>query len=220
MNFHVLTKWQDGGGKLAPPNEMAKSRTKQPLRGAFGFVLRTLHERHEQARGGRKSSHESIARVIDERLKKIGPTLSFAGTTLWRWEQGQVSTAKALPLQELSAFYGLPRTALSAVLEANVKTPDLPDEDGLRILENATHGTEAETPDSLSGQQPRYHLVYPLSGFSAVEAAARLFDASEELASLAEAIMHAASGGQTPIARRPPAKRPSTHRKPRRKTAS
>jgi hypothetical protein len=178
-------------GKLNIHNDqMTHSRTQQPLLRAFGAALRVLHARYEAARG-REFSHDALANQLTARLRKFGPELSIRGSTLHRWEDGQVWSPAPLALRELAALYGTTYTVLITVLFRNAEQPDLPATEGLRLLEEATaHGTSDDSVGSLA-------LPLPLDGFSATEAAARLITTSDELVSLAEHILHAASGGQT-----------------------
>jgi transcriptional regulator with XRE-family HTH domain len=114
---------------------MARSRTKSPLLLAFGGVLQHLHAEHER-RLGRPLSHDALARTVTDRLaNRVSAVVSIEGSTLWRWESGEVRRPNYIVLAELAALYAVPIEAVMAVLEANVRDPALSTAQGLNILD-------------------------------------------------------------------------------------
>lgn len=120
------------GFKIIP--KMTRSRTKAPLLTAFGGVLKHLHEAHARD-AGKTLSHDALSRTLTIRVgKRVSPSLRLGGSTLWRWEAGEVASPDPLILRELADMYGVRFDGLLAVLEANLKNPNLTAEEGIRIL--------------------------------------------------------------------------------------
>lgn len=208
MNFQNLTKWQGGGGKLSALKQMAQSRTHLPLLRAFGAALKELHARYDQQRG-QKFSHAALAQHVTARLQKLGSALSISGPTLHRWEAGQAWNPSPLALRELAGLYGITFSTLAGVLFKNCEQPNLTDQDGLRLLvEAAQH--ERLPEDSTDTQRP-----WLLTGQNAVSVVARLITASEDLAALADSILHTTTGGQIATPRDSSTTRDAHHRKTR-----
>jgi len=98
-------------------------------------VLQSLHLQYEARLGGKTMSHDALARIVNRRLgERISDRLSLAGSTLWRWEAGEVAAPDPLILRELADIYGVPFDRLLAVLECNLREPHLTEEMGLVIL--------------------------------------------------------------------------------------
>ncbi len=108
---------------------MPKSRTKNELLTGFGGVLDALHRAYAQARD-KKFSHE--ARLVRTSLSDHG--ISVAGSTLWRWEKGEVKGVDAVVLQALAHIYGLTLQDIMVVLEANLQNPHLSQAEALAML--------------------------------------------------------------------------------------
>lgn len=185
---------------------MPESRTKNPLYGAFGGTLKRLRERFARQRG-RDFSHEAIAILVAGRLKKLGPDLTFSGPTLSRWEAGQVGNPDPLALRELAAIYDTTFAALTRVLLANRENPRLHERTAFALLEAA---------DDIPASNPEPSPTESTFTDLAVETAARLITASDELAQLAERLLHQASRRQAPASGDSPTARDAGHRKTRR----
>lgn len=166
---------------------MSVSRTKHPQLRAFGGALRWLHKRYE-TRLGRPFSHDAIARLV----RRGREHLRFGGPTLWRWEEGEVSSPDPLVIQALAQLYDVEHDALLSVLNTNRSNRHLTAEDGERFL----GGYIGSTPPSAAaeGQDPQLHAD---TANTLVDVAADLAAAGERLQRLAEAIL----GGHAPIAR-------------------
>jgi transcriptional regulator with XRE-family HTH domain len=128
---------------------MAKTRTQQPLLEGFGALLKELHADYE-TRKGAVMSHDAIARIITDRNKQIGgPTLSFVGSTLWRWEEGQVGSPDPYVLRELAAIYDADFYALMDVLVANRSRRAMTLEEARYILQgNSRRGSTSPATEA------------------------------------------------------------------------
>lgn len=180
--------------RLFAVKQMAgKPRVKQPKVEAFGRLLQTLRKQVQNPRGDATPlSADAIARLV----RAVGPHLSLVGSTLWRWEEGEVTSPDPLILRELARIYQTSFPNLLSVLDANRSNPALDDKEAFRILE--------DTPDA--GQQPSTqdrHLK-PITEH-VVEAASILIDIGDQIHRVAESLLarHAANLGLT-SAEQPP----------------
>ena len=174
--LRALAKWQDRSDRLLLLNQMAgKPRVKQPKLEAFGRLLARLREQLQATRNdGVTLSHEAIAR----RVRAAGPHLSLVGSTLWRWEEGEVSSPDPLILRQLADIYHTSFPNLLAVLEANRSNPALDDKEAARILEESS---DARPPAD----------TRRLESFTeqTIDTAAMLIDLGDQLHRLAEALL-------------------------------
>lgn len=123
---------------------MRRVRTDHPSRLAFGGVLRMLRERRPRTINAR----DRIAALV----RKHAPGLTFSGSTLARWEAGEVDKPNPVVLQALADLYRVQFAGLLAVLDANRGDPALTADDGLRILE-ARHARGGQS-DPVSSPEP------------------------------------------------------------------
>jgi hypothetical protein len=178
---------------------MAKSRTKQPLLKAFGGVLASLHEEYE-VRLGKKMSHNALARLISRRLAdNVSPAVSIGGTTLWRWEAGEVSAPSPLVLKEMGSIYGVAFEQLLLVLEANLREPSLSVDQALAIIRGdlaCQPSGETSVPSAKGGEPDVPASVAPgvlgkptVPVEDVVDVAARLIEYAEQLQEAALALL-------------------------------
>ncbi len=187
------------------PDVMARSRTTAPLLVAFGGVLKALRAAHER-RSGRARSHGAVARILNQRLAvRVSDRVSMGGTTLWRWEAGEVASPDPVILRELSDLYGVPDDGLLEVLEANLRDPQLTVEQGMTVLRAAAgreQGPGSNEPSSsraLADQALFDELAQAAYAFRALSVSAREW--SDRLADLAGDYGHTIAGRQAPTDR-------------------
>lgn len=197
--------------RLTLSSNMSERRGKTPLYQGFGAYLRTLRA----AYGVRLNKPVSLDQVSRELSLRGFPAQK---AKLSEWERGVVEKPDPGVLIGLAEIYGVTyedlfRVLLHDKLARAAHPPDI----ALRFLSGGT--TEAPDAEDQDGRQ-QHESPMPITGYSAYEAAARLTDVADELAALADAILHAAFGGQTPAPRRPSASRDESHRKTRRRAAS
>lgn len=180
---------------------MAEPRGRKPVYPGFGSFLRELRQQHG-LRHGKKFTLPMIARELARRGFRVQKAL------LSEWERGTIKKPNPGILVGLAEIYGLPSDAIIRNFVAEQIRESTP-EVSLRFLSDRT----PETPDARLEDHP------PLDRLdaAAIQAAGRIITLSEELTTLANTILFAASGGQTPALSHTPPTRHAGHRKTGRK---